>query len=164
MRKSPEPGDRWIDLTTEEYYEILATPKLLFDPENLVVIAESTIPIDRPIICKLVDDSLDRDEYLMLTGDRLVPIPELTPEIVHRWEVEQGTHVFVLTMAEFMGVGAEGMRFFLIGDRAEVEKHNLLEARFSSNKSEIEESFRRGWKEIASGEAIPLSSFWKELH
>ena len=126
-RKQPEVGDRWIDLTTKEYYEILATPKLLFDPEKLVVLAESVIPTDRPIICKVVDDSLNRDEYLMLTDDRLVPISKLTPEIVHRWEVGQGTHVFVLTMEEFMREGAEGMRFFLIGDRAEVQRHNLLE-------------------------------------
>ena len=164
MRKQPEVGDRWIDLTTQEHYEILATPKMLFGPDKLVVLAESVIPTDRPIICKMAGNNDDRDEYLTLIGDRLVPIPELTPEVIHRWEVGQGTHVFVLAMEEFMGVGAEGVRFFLIGDRAEVKKHNLLEARFSSSKSEIEESFRRGWKEIVSGEAIPLSSFWEELH
>jgi hypothetical protein len=129
-RKQPEPGDRWIDTTTKEHYYILATPKLLFDPDKLVVLAESAIPTDRPIICNMAGNNGDLDEYLTLIGDRLIPIPELTPEIIHRWEVSQGTHVFVLTMEDFMGTGAEGPRFFLLSDRAEVQKPNPIEARY----------------------------------
>ena len=117
-KKMPEVDDRWIDTTINQQFVILKLPQFPLRRSTWVILGTEECRVDVPLLCMT-----QSGEYLKLMDDRISPVTanDRHQEIEHTWRHQQTGEVYAVTIDEFMA------RFFLIGSKAEIEKHRAME-------------------------------------